>query len=75
MASVRHSGYRVSCGAGRFLGVCGQRQHETRSPYRTTSPRDTYQYNAFQRLAGMIADRMEAGNVGNLKIRLKIILE
>ena len=73
--AVRHVGYRVSCSSPRVLGLCGQSSQQARSFYQAGSARDTYQYNAFQRLAGMIADRMEAGHVGNVKFKFKIILE
>lgn len=75
LEAVRHTGYRVSCSSPRLLGLCGQSRQQARSLYQSGTARDTYQYNAFQRLAGMIADRMEAGHVGNVKLKFKIILE
>lgn len=75
IAAVRHTGYRVSCSAPRVLGLCGASQRDHRSLYSTSASRTAPQYNAVQRLAGMIADRMEAGAVGNVKLKFKIILE
>lgn len=72
---VRHAGYRLTCAGPRFLSLCGASRQLAQTVYRTDSGRDNYQYNAVQRLAGMIADRMEAGHVGNVKLKFKIILE
>ncbi|MBI4348359.1 MAG: hypothetical protein HY553_16070 [Elusimicrobia bacterium] len=75
LEAVRHTGYRVSCSARRVLGLCGASRQGVRSMYRAEPAREHHQYNAFQRLAGMIADRLEAGAVGNVKLKFKIILE
>lgn len=72
---VRHAGYRLTCAGPRFLGLCGASRQASQAVYRTATARDNHQYNAVQRLAGMIADRMEAGHVGNVKLKFKIILE
>lgn len=73
--SIRHTGYRVSCSSPRVLGLCGASRQGARASYRAEAAKDQTHYNAFQRLAGMIADRMEAGAVGNVKLKFKIILE
>jgi len=74
VTAVRSTGYQVSCGAAGLLGLCGMSRPRARA-YQLEPGRDTYEYNAIQRLAGMIADRMEAGTWKNLKLRFKIILE
>ncbi len=75
LSAVRHAGYRLTCTGPRFLGLCGASRQASQAVYRSSPARDNYQYNAVQRLAGMIADRMEAGHVGNVKLKFKIILE
>ena len=67
--------YDMSCDGGRTLSLCGLPGHRWTSVYQTGPGRDTYEYNAFQRLAGMIADHMDAGIWGDLRFKLKIILE
>ncbi|MBI5200429.1 MAG: hypothetical protein HY925_02485 [Elusimicrobia bacterium] len=75
LQAVRHAGYRLSCTGLRSLGLCGASRQASQSVYKGAGNRETQQYNAVQRLAGMIADRMEAGHVGNVKLKFKIILE
>lgn len=75
LAALKHTGYRVSCSAPRMLGLCGASSRDSRSIYRSSHSSGAPRYNAVQRLAGMIADRMEAGAVGNVKLKFKIILE
>ena len=73
-AAIRAGSYQVSCGVASPLELCGfSRQYAL--AYQLDPGRDTYEYNVFQRLAGMIADRMDAGSWRNVKLRFKIILE
>ena len=74
LADLRETGSRLSCSSSRVLEICGS-QGQSRAPRYKAAPAQDRHFNAFQRLAGMIADRMEAGNVGNVKIRFKILLE
>lgn len=67
------SAYRLSCGFPGNLDLCGA-PHKPAARYPDPLTREQDEYNGFQRLAGMIADRMEVGSVGNVKLKFKILL-
>lgn len=74
--TVVRTGYQVTCSAPRALGLCGgETRNSSRGLYQGAATREIQQYSGIQRLAGMIADRMEAGHVGKMKLKFKIILE
>lgn len=65
------------CGLRLFGGSCRDQiaKGGAKRLSRRAESQNRQQYNAFQRLAGAIADKMEAGQVGNFKFKFKIILE
>lgn len=65
--------YRLSCGSPSSLDLCGA-PPSSAVRYSERFVREETEYNSFQRLAGMIADRMEAGSLGSVKFKFKILL-
>lgn len=67
----------IGCEAARSLQLCptGPLPGRPRLSVPARPRRADQDYNRLQRLAGAIADRMDAGSIGSLRVKLKIILE
>lgn len=68
----------AGCGLARSLHLCPAMPRPASGVsellIRTRRP-DQQSYNRLQRLAGALADRMEAGQMGPVKLKFKVILE